>query len=163
MKRFVTLMFVVLLLAGSAFAQSPYWGDITGEYLPAFDGQVLYDLDLIEAPISIPEPIGPWGGYWLGHALGDGNTLIFTDWNGHSYTGTFYAESGCYFTESPPVFDHVAIALCYDGDRSLDLYYGTLKWNGHNAVFEGPWYFHIYAFAPSVPVPMRMLMDRHSE
>lgn len=151
MKRFVVLSIVFLFLSVSAFAGSPWYDDrLDGEYLPAFDGLVLYDMDVIEAPISLPEPVG----LYIGHATGTGDALSFFDWYGTEYTGQFHPDTGCYLSTTD--LDVVVVALCYDGARAVDIFYGTLVWDGHTAILSGPWSFHIYAYAPEGPLPMSL-------
>lgn len=148
MKRFLSFA-AILFLTGSVFAGSPWWDDrLDGVYLPGFDGAVLYDMDLVEAPISLPEPVG----FYPGRVVCDGPTMVFTDYYGNEYAGTFHAETGCYLS-SVDVGDTV-IALCYHGARDLDVWYGTLSWNGSQGILVGPWLFHVYVFAPDSPWPM---------
>ena len=147
MKRFVCLLAVLLLLVVPALAGSPWWDDLLdGVYLDGYDGPVLYDMDVIEAPISFPEPVG----YFIGRAIGNGSTLTFVDGYGLTYAGTYNEDTGCYHDWNEE-YNSLFVALCYDGDRAMDIYYATLRWNGSQAIMTGPWFFHIYVEAVRFP------------
>ena len=103
----------------------------------------------LDAPISIPEPTH----LSIGQVRGIGWALKFTDWHGVEYSGEWHEDTGCY-VDWDGEFGSVIVALCYDGERSLDIWYGSLKWDGHQGVLSGPWLFHIYAYAPTDPWPM---------
>ena len=147
MKRLVCFLAVLFFLTGAVTAGSPWFDPLLdGVYLNGYDGFVRYDLDVIEAPISVAEPTG-WS---LGHVYGDGDSLTFTDWYGVEYTGTFHEDTGCYLDWSGDMPDTI-VALCYGGGRSLDLFYATIRWDGSAGVLTGPWFFHIYAEAVVFP------------
>jgi hypothetical protein len=143
---------VVLGAAMTVLANpNPWWDDrLDGAGPVEYGGAVLYDVDVLEAPISLPEPTG----WHVGHVQVDASTLTYTDAYGNTNTAQYHPETGCYL-DWDGEFDVPLTAYCYDGSVSIDAWYGTLHWDGHQGVLVGPWLYHVYITVPQGAFPRR--------
>ena len=157
MKRLLVLLTVVAMFTAPAFAGSPWWDDrLDGLPVLGYDGNVVYTMAVLNAPISLPLD----DRVFFGRVTADPFEFTFTDYFGNEYSGSYHAATGCYLSSEDP--GEVIQAFCYDGVSSFFMLYGTLEWNGSHGVIAGPWEFIVKGaaysgpmFVPRGPAPVR--------
>ena len=143
MKRVIgygLLCAALLLLAGGAAATCNHWWDqrICGQGPVEYEGQVLWDFEVFESPISIASP----NGWSMGHAIANAETFTFYySAQGQLFSGTYDEETGCYLDWDRQDGTRIQ-AFCWDGDNTVHLWYGTIRWMGHGYELQGPWLYH---------------------
>lgn len=156
MRRLLTLMVLAVMMTAPAMAGSPWW-DARLDGFPVFgyDGLVVYEMEVIDAPISLPM----LSGFYPGWVQADPLSFTFTDWYGNSYSGNYHPATGCYLSTDDP--GEVIQAFCYDGGSRFFMLYGTLEWTGSQGVIVGPWQFIIDGQAYSGPAfrPERVYVE----
>jgi hypothetical protein len=139
---FAALLALVMVGALVA-ADCNHWYDqrLCGQGALEYEGAVLFDYEVFESPISIADSPGH---FMVARLKADADQIAFYMNRQSEPTSIGYPHeaTGCYTDWSGNDGDR-ATWFCYDGEDTINLWYGTLRWRGHGNELEGPWLYRM--------------------
>lgn len=145
-------LLVLVLGASTALAQCSIWYDQRhcGDGPIEYEGEVLYQFEMLEAPISVASG----NGWYPGHLYADLERLAYADNYGHTVEAEYNSDTGCYENWSGEM-GTVIQAFCANGDV-VNYWYAYIHWTGFGSEFRGPWLYHVTIAPPQVAAEQRM-------
>lgn len=137
---------LALMVAGAALAGNcSIWWDperFCGQGQVEYDGAVFYDFEVFQSPISVADTPGH---YALGRmvATQEQVALYMNRSPDPTAVGYYHADSQCY-TDWDEELGSYAHWFCYDGEDTVRLWYGRLKWTGFGyALQDSGWLYRM--------------------